>query len=122
MPYDRNAPRPHLRKYPDPIDNKLFLDCMRARAQAWYQGQEWLLTDDEYIALWRQDDLYKFKGRHNEDYCLVRNDYSLPWQMDNVRIITRLEHYQICAREKLGKFASGLDRRRNKEKKNARQR
>lgn len=101
----RTGPRPHCRKYPDPIDNKLFMDCMRARAQAAYFGQEWTISEDDYIDLWRIDDRYLNKGRRNDQYCLVRKDYDEGWHLDNVEIVTRLEHYQICSREKIGKFA-----------------
>jgi hypothetical protein len=105
MAYDRSAPRPNTRRYSDPVDHKLFMNCMRARAQAWYMGLEWTITEDEYIAMWRHNDLYKEKGRHNHEYCLVRKDYEKGWHMNNVEIITRGDHYQICSREKIGKFA-----------------
>ena len=112
----RTDPRPHIRRYPDVVDNKLFMDCMRARAQAWYMGQEWTITEDEYIKLWRTGDKYKNKGRRNEDFCLVRKDYDRGWHLDNVHIVTRLEHYQICSREKIGKFA--LRKKQREEKAN----
>lgn len=99
----RNGPRPHARRYPDPVDHKLFVDCMRARAQAWYREETWELSEDEYISLWRQNNYYQHKGRHNDEYCLVRKDYKLPWRLDNVHVVTRLEHYQICSKEKIGK-------------------
>jgi len=114
MAYDRSAPRPHLRRYPDPVDNKLFMDCMRARAQAWYMGQEWTISEDEYIGLWRINDRYLNKGRGNNQFCLVRRDYEKGWHLDNVEILTRLEHYQICSREKIGKFAERKRRRKEK--------
>lgn len=100
----RSGPRPNTRRYPDDDDHKLFMDCMRARAQAWYHGQEWLIAEDDYIAMWRENDRYLNKGRHNDQFCMVRRNYDLPWTLDNVQIITRLEHYQICSREKIGKF------------------
>jgi len=103
----RTGPRPHCRKYPDDIDTKLFMDCMRARAQAAYFGQEWTIGEQEYIAMWRANDLYLHKGRHNHQYCLVRKDYEKGWTLDNVHIITRGEHYNICSREKIGKFSLG---------------
>lgn len=101
----QSGPRPHCRKYPDDIDTKLFMDCMRARAQAKYFDQEWTIGEQEYIAMWRTNDRYLNKGRGNDQYCLVRRDYDLGWHLDNVQIVTRLEHYQICSREKIGKFA-----------------
>ena len=113
MTFNRSAPRPHLRKYPDPVDNKLFMDWMRARAQAKYFDQDWTITDTDYIQLWRVNARYKNKGRANDQFCLVRKDYDRGWHLDNVHIVTRLEHYQICSREKIGKFA---ERKNKKEK------
>jgi hypothetical protein len=78
---------------------------MRARAQAAYFAQEWTISEDDYIELWRTNDLYLNKGRGNDQYCLIRRDYDEGWHLDNVRIVTRLEHYQICSKEKIGKFA-----------------
>jgi len=77
----QKGPRPHCRKYPDDIDTKLFMDCMRARAQAAYFGQEWTIGEQEYIAMWRHNDLYLHKGRHNHQYCLVRKDYEKGWHL-----------------------------------------
>ena len=99
------------RSGPDPIDHRLFNDCQRARAQAWYRGEQWFITEQEYIALWRTNDYYLRKGRHNEDLCLIRRHYDLPWSLDNVQIVTRLEHYKICSREKQGRCAVRLQRR-----------
>ena len=108
------GPRPHCRKYPDPVDNKLYVDCMRARAQAWYFDQAWTISEDDYIELWRHNDRYLNKGRHNDQYCLVRRDYEQGWHLDNVEIVTRGEHYQICSREKIGKFALRREKRKEK--------
>ena len=107
---------------PDPIDHKLYTDCQRARAQAHYRGDEWTITEQEYIGLWREKDQYLSKGRGSDQLCLVRLDYEKGWHMDNVQIISRAEHYQICSQYKIGKFSQGRQRTRIKEKlKNARQ-
>lgn len=81
---------------PDPVDHKLFTDCQRARAQAWYRGEEWHITEEEYIRLWREDDRYKQKGRTADCLCLSKIDYSLAWTLDNVHFITRREHFRQC--------------------------
>jgi hypothetical protein len=77
-------------------------------------GQEWTISEDEYIGLWRINDRYLNKGRGNNQFCLVRRDYEKGWHLDNVEILTRLEHYQICSREKIGKFAERKRRRKEK--------
>ena len=81
---------------PDEINHKLYTDCQRARAQAWYRGEEWYITEQEYIRLWREDDRYLKKGRTVECLCLSKIDYTLPWTMDNVHFITRREHFRQC--------------------------
>lgn len=94
----RKGPAPHLWKSgPDPIDNKLYTECQKRRAQAKFRGQIWLITEEEYIALWRRDDLYLRKGRGNSDLCMTLIDASKPWRLDNIKIIDRLTHYKQTA-------------------------
>lgn len=85
---------------PDPINHKLYTDCQRARAQAWYRGEGWEITEEEYIRLWREDDRYKLKGRSTGSYCLVRIDLEKAWTLDNVQIIERIKHYRRCGIER----------------------
>jgi hypothetical protein len=87
---------------PDPVDHRLYNDCLKARAQAWYRGEQWSITEQEYIGLWRNDDNYKKKGRTRESLCMVRVDPEQPWTVDNVEIITRLEHLRNCGNLKKG--------------------
>lgn len=88
---------------PDDIDHKLYTDCQRARAQANFRGEGWEITEKEYIALWRQDDLYKLKGRGTGNYCMVRIDKEKPWRLDNVEIIERITHFRNSGSSNLGK-------------------
>lgn len=98
----RLGPYPHLWKSgPDEINHKLFTDCQRARAQAWYRGEEWFITEEEYIRIWRQDDRYLKKGRTIDSLCMSKIDYELPWHIDNVQIMSRHEHFLQCS--KLGR-------------------
>ena len=79
---------------PDLIDHKLYTDCQRARAQAWFRGEEWLITEQEYIDLWREDDHYLRKGRTTGSLCMVRLDIEKAWTLDNVMIIERTKHFR----------------------------
>ena len=86
---------PHIWKSgPDPVVHQLWLDCQRSRAQAKYRGQEWLITEQEYVDLWMKDDRYKFKGRNRENICMTRIDKTKPWQVSNVVFENRAEHYR----------------------------
>ena len=82
---------------PDPIDHKLYNDCMKARAQAYYRGEQWSISEQEYIELWRRDDRYLRKGRTRHSLCMIRLDPRLPWSVDNVEIISRLDHFKTCS-------------------------
>lgn len=93
----RQGSRPHTwLAGPDPIDHRLYVDCQRARAQAWYRGEEWFISEQEYIQLWREHDRYKQKGRTRDSLCLVKIDKALPWTVDNVEFLSRLEHFRSC--------------------------
>ncbi len=80
---------------PDEIDHKLYMECQRARAQARFRGEEWVITEREYIQLWRTDDLYLRKGRSIDCYCLTRKDPELAWSLDNVQFVTRGYLYKM---------------------------
>lgn len=97
---------PHTWKSgPDLTVHKLYVDCQRARAQAWYRGEQWQITEQEYIDLWLIEDRYQRKSRCREGLCMTRIDPELPWTLDNVHIITRLEHFRRSAEAKRMKYA-----------------
>jgi hypothetical protein len=87
---------------PDPHNHKLYTACQRSRAQAWFRGEEWWITEQEYIDLWRQDDRYLQKGRDRDSLCMTKRDPDLAWTIDNVEIITRLQHLKNCGRMRTG--------------------
>lgn len=84
---------------PDPIDHKLYYACQRARAQAWFRGEEWHITEREYIDIWRKDDRYKLKGRTTGSLCLVRIDIEKGWTLDNVEVLERYKHFRRAGKE-----------------------
>lgn len=89
--------RPHIWKSgSDPVDHKLYVACQRSRAQAHFRGEVWTITEQEYIDLWRYHDLYLNKGRSPDQLCLSRCDPDGDWTLDNVEVITRLEHFRRC--------------------------
>lgn len=91
------GPRPHTWIVgPDQHRHQLYVDCQRARAQARYRGEEWLITESEYIDLWMKDDQHLSKGRGRYDLTMTRLDPELAWTRDNVVIMTRLDHLRRC--------------------------
>lgn len=84
---------------PDPVDHKLYTDCLRARAQANFRGEGWEISEQEYIDLWRSEDRYKSKGRSTGCLCLVRIDLEKAWTLDNVHIVERVKHFRRSGKE-----------------------
>ena len=85
--------RPHVwSSGPDPIRHKLWVQALRAKAQAHFRKEGWYIETEEYIQLWLKDDLYKQKGRRIGDLCLCRIDVDGPWSLDNIHIIPRSVH------------------------------
>lgn len=83
---------------PDPRQHKLYTDCQRARAQAWYRGEEFTITEKEYIELWMKDDQDLQKSRTAEGLCMTRIDLEKGWHLDNVEIVSRRESMKRSGR------------------------
>ena len=77
-----------------PIRHRLWLECQRNRAQCKYRGQQFEITEEQFIELWMKDDRYKRRGKGATDLCMTRKDKQLPWRVDNVYFPTRREHFQ----------------------------
>ena len=75
---------------PDPVRHEQFTAWHRQRAQAIYRGEEYLLTFEDFHAIW--GDLWSKRGRGINDYCLSRLDPEKAWDKTNTRVITRYEH------------------------------
>ena len=78
----------------DPVRHRLWLECQRGRAQATYRGQVWEIDEEQFIALWLEQDRYKSRGRSPHSLCMTRIDKQLPWRVDNVKFATRREHFK----------------------------
>ena len=75
--------------YTDPREHDMHLPFLRARAQANYRGETWLLTIEQFFDLWR--DQWNQRGRKPDDLCMTRRDYNGIWDQENTIIVTRRE-------------------------------
>lgn len=99
MPRPKGSRHPEIWKSgPDPVHHRLFNDCQRARAQAWYRGEEWTITEQQYIDLWLYNDSHLRKSRTKDGLCLSRIDLEKGWHLDNVEIIERRESMRRSGR------------------------
>lgn len=87
---------------PDPVLHEKYKVWGQQRNQAMYRGEGWDLPFQTWVDIW--GDKYEFKGKTSDCMCMTRINLSLPWTKDNVKIITRKEHF-LSNRNKEGKFA-----------------
>ena len=77
----------HWKTGPDPDVRRLRYRFLRARAQARFWSQEWRLTWDEYLEIYRESG--EWGGRGQRDLNLTRIDTDQGWWVDNVRLLPR---------------------------------
>lgn len=94
--------RPHTWKVQGDIPHEQHIAWLRAKAQANFRKEEWLLTFEEFQTLW--EGMWHMRGRHVENYCLTREDSDGPWDTKNTVLVNRREHLQQQAKEKGGRF------------------
>lgn len=94
----KGIPRPHCRKPrphlwitgPDPVLHKKYLTWLQQRNQALFRDEGWTIEFKDWLLLWQEH--WHQRGRERGHYCMTRKDWSLPWTLDNVHVITRSEH------------------------------
>lgn len=82
--------RPHTWKYKDPREREQNLSYMRMKAQAHFRKEEFSLSFEEFQSLWQEH--WDERGRGSKEYCLTRNDSTLPWDADNTICVQRIEY------------------------------
>lgn len=71
---------------PDRIFMAQRLAFSKSRAQAVFRKEPWEFIREDWIDLWKP--LWQSRGRGSDQLCMMRLDYSKPWQHDNIMIIT----------------------------------
>lgn len=82
--------RPHTWKVQGEIPHQQHIAWQRAKAQANFRGELWMLTFEQYQQCWLGQ--WERRGRASDDVCLVREDPDGAWEPSNVSVIPRIEH------------------------------
>lgn len=90
------------RKYVSDFDNARRRAFVRSRSQAWFRGEAWTLTWEEYQVFWSTPKRWAKRGRQPEDLVLTRQDWDGVWSTDNCVIVTRGQHLKAIGNYKLG--------------------
>jgi hypothetical protein len=86
----RSGIRPHTWKVQGEIPHQQYVAWLRAKAQANYRKEVWLLTFDEFQQLWQG--AWQFRGRGREDFVMTREDHQGAWVLGNVSVTRRYEY------------------------------
>lgn len=78
-----------------------------ARCQAKHRGEEWYLSESEYVDAW--GDEWHNRGRQSHNMTLTRCDWDLPWSSDNIEVIPRREFwYRVHEVQAINREARGI--------------
>lgn len=72
---------------PDPVKHMMYMPFLRARAQAKFRSETWLLTFDDYFQLWNGK--WDRRGHKGDNLCMTRHDIDAAWTVANTFLITR---------------------------------
>lgn len=84
------GPRPHTWKVQGQEAHDQFVSWQRAKAQANFRGEVWLLSFEQYQEAWQGQ--WSLRGRCRGDHCLTRIDPEGAWEPSNLSVMPRIEH------------------------------
>ena len=90
------GPRPQVWKSgPDPVRHEQFRVWGQQKNQAQWREEGWSIGFDQWCDIWDRSGQWLNRGRERGCYCMSRLDWSEPWQLGNVAIITREAHAKM---------------------------
>jgi len=117
-------PRPHTmgvrpnvwKSGPDPTRHQQFRVWGQQKNQAHWREEGWSIGFDEWCDIWDRSGQWLNRGRERGCYCMSRLDWSLPWAVNNVAIITREEHARMQGDARARGWSSIAQKRRRAER------
>lgn len=92
--------------YPTPTLVAMRRAYVVARCQAKHRGEEWDLTEQEYVQAWEPH--WDNRGRQSHNMTLTRCDWDGAWSADNIEIIPRREFwYRVHEVQAMNREARG---------------
>lgn len=82
------GPRPHTwLAGTDPVRHRQYDAWHKARAQAHYRGEQYLITFEDWVALWGNN--WSRRGRGADCLMLMKRDWQQPWTKQNAELVDR---------------------------------
>jgi hypothetical protein len=87
------GPRPHLwATGPDPVLHKKHRVWIQQKNQAQWRGEGWDLPFEAWLEIWAESGQWENRGRERGTWCMTRRDWTEPWSVPNVHVVTREQH------------------------------
>jgi hypothetical protein len=80
---------------PDPVEHQKYRVWIQQKNQAQFREEGWHISFEEWKLFWK--DHWHLRGREKGCYCMSRKDWSTPWTVDNVAVVTREAHAKLQA-------------------------
>jgi hypothetical protein len=90
------------RVYISDFDNARRKAFVRSRSQAWFRGETWELTWEDYQVFWKTTSRWARRSRRIDGLVLTRRDWQGVWNRDNCCIITRKAHLGANGSNRVG--------------------
>jgi hypothetical protein len=103
--------RPHTWKVQGEIPHNQYLAWLKMKAQADFRGEPWQFAFEDFQQVWGA--MWHRKGRGKDDYCLTRTNIQLPWHLNNVECIPRIDHLRRSQQRKKEMRQNGKYTRRS---------
>jgi hypothetical protein len=107
----RSGPRPHTWMVQGQEQHEQHIAWHRQRAQAIFRGEDWQLSFPEFQQAWQGR--WHQRGRGREELCMTRLDPSAAWCLENIEVLTRLEHLRQHRHRQLSGFYDSLKGRQH---------
>jgi hypothetical protein len=80
---------PGYKKFNNEFDHIRHKAYSKAKSQADYRGEPWLLTIQDWFDLWSDPEVWYRRGRKSDSVCMTRLNQTGPWDVVNTIIVTR---------------------------------
>ena len=82
----------------DPVLHDQYNAWLKARSQAWYRGEQYDISFDDWVQLW--SDQWHRRGRFRDCLMLMKRRWQEPWSSHNAQLVNRDTFHQRQSRIK----------------------
>lgn len=86
---------------PDFLTHEMYYAWQKHRSQARYRKEDYDLSWEDWLEIWKNPIDFENRGRKPEDLTLTRIDDDGAWELSNVQIMTRLEQLRKAMARKM---------------------